>query len=1065
MKTRIEFWRGRHWLAGYCLLAAMAANAQTSSPAAHANGALPGLSGRPVRRLVRTTTTSFGARPLSFEANRGPDSPVAPFLAHGQGYNLTLRPAEADFTLWASSALHRNHPAAQIKMRLAGSDPAAHFAAAKPLPGQVNYFLGNDPAKWRTHIPTFAQVRCNGVYPGVDIVYYGNQRQLEYDFVVAPQADPTAIRIEFNGAQKTRIAADGSLRVVTAAGELHWRKPVVYQEVGGKRCSVAAHFTASAGKGRTIGFAVAAYDHKRPLIIDPTLTFSTYLGGAGIDNNGKEEGHGIAADSSNNIYVTGYSGSPDFPVVHRGSPDAFVAKFGPDGTLLYVSYVGGEGYEIASGIAVDANGNAVITGVTNSFFYPVTSNAFQNARHTPLFPANSGFLTKLSADGASLLYSTYICDTLSNFSETVGNAVALDASGAAYVTGYTGARAFPVRHAFQSIPGYVPTMFIAKYDTNAASADATLVYATYVGGLSYGNGKGIAVDSTGAAYVIGTGSAEFTNTANAFPPSAGGNGSNVIVKLNPAGDNVLYSTHFGGSSYEAITGVTLDASNSLYLTGYTTSVNFPHTARAYQTGLRGAENAFLTKMNITPLGATLVYSTYLGSGSNIATGIAVDGAGCAWITGSTGDTNFPLVFAIQSVNPSIVPGRFTGGNAYVSRLSPDGSQLLFSTYLGGSVVDSAYAIALDSKRNALITGTTASPDFPLLHPYQNRLRGDYDIFVAKIKAQISDLELTHTANPLSFPSGDRVTFSSQIINHGPDDATNVLFLEALTRAYDPDAPFDTIVVDAATVTHRTDPITQLVDNHHYTSLTPFLAANDLIQYSLIVTTSRPVADGNITSTVSESSDASDPNPANNHPSPVTVAVTLPVAPRITTLAPNNAAAGSSAFDLLVTGTNFRAGGSVNWNGSVRATTFVSSTQLRAHINSADIAFPNSANITVTNPGSVISNTVPFFIGTPILRASLLGVTRSGGFFHVLVQVLNVGTADAIAVTTTAAALGGANSVTAPLPLFGRIAAGGAVTTTLDYPLSAGAAGSTVLHTFQASYSAGVLSASQRVRLP
>ena len=1064
MKTRLPIRWGFRWLAGCCLLGAVAANAQSPSPAESKGGVLLAPSGASMRRVVRTAGTSFGSRPLTFEANQGQSGSAARYLAHGQGYSLFLRPDEADFALRTSDVGGKNVRSAQVKMRLAGSDPAARFVAPQALPGQVNYFVGNDPKHWRTHIPTFARLRCNGVYPGIDMVYYGNQRQLEYDFVVAPKANPTAIQIDFAGAQKTRIATDGSLHVVTAAGELRWGKPVVYQEINGKRRTVAAHFTTSRGKRPTIGFAVAAYDNHRPLIIDPTLIFSTYMGGFGTGNNGKEEGHAITSDRNNNVYVTGYSDSPDFPVIHHGSPDAFIAKFGPDGALLYVSYLGGEGYEIGSGIVVDLSGNAVVTGLTNSFTFPVTANAFQNARHTPGFPANSGFLTKLSADGASLLYSTYICDTLSNNSETVSNAIALDAYGAVYVTGYTGARAFPVRHAYQSSPGYVPTMFIAKYNTNAVLADDSLVYATYVGGLSYGNGRGIAVDGSGAAYVVGTGSVEFTRTANALPAVAGGNGGIVIVKLNATGESLLTSTHFGGSSYEVPTGLTLDTSNNLYISGYTTSTDFPHTPNAFQTNLRGGEDAFITKMNLTQVATTLVYSTYLGTDSG-AFGIAVDGAGCAWITGDTSDRTFPLAFPVQSVNRSIATQEMSASNAYVARLSPDGSQLLFSTYLGGTGHDSALAIALDSNRNALITGMTLSTDFPVLHPYQSTLHGYADIFVAKIKAQIADLELTHTANPLSIAGGDRVTFSSQIINHGPDDATNVLFLEALTRAYDPDAPFDTVVVDAVTATHRANPIVQAVDNHHFTALVPVIPAFDRAQYSLIVTTSRPIADGYITSAVSESSDASDPNPDNNRPATITVAVTLPIAPRISTLNPNNATAGGPAFDLTVTGSNFRSGASVNWNGTARTTTFISPTQLTAHINASDIALAGSANVTVVNPGSILSNAAPFFIGTPFLRVSLLSATRSGGFYHLRIQVLNVGTADAVSVAILGATLGGVSPTTTPLPTLGRIAVSASGIAVLDFPLTAGAPGSTVLLTFRAGYSTGVLNSTQRLFLP
>ncbi len=1062
MRTIVR--QGFRGLAICWLLGAVAANAQ--SPASvTAEGGKKSPKPVPIRRLARTAQSAFGNGPLTFEANRGQSAAAVRYLAHGQGYRLFLKPNEADFALNAPTISAGTNRAVQVKMHLTGGRTDTAFTPEQPLPGQVNYFYGSDLKQWHTHIPTFGQVRSKGVYPGVDVVYYGNSRRLEYDFIVAPKADPNVIRIDFEGATRSRIAADGSLNVTTPGGTLRWQRPLVYQTIAGKRRAVAAHFTVRAdrkqGRNPGIGFAVAAYDHSRPLVIDPVLIFSTYLGGTGTGNSGKDEGHAIATDSAGNVYVTGRSDSPDFPVVHSGSPDAFVAKFSPTGTLLYASYLGGEGFDFANGIGVDSSGKAFVVGTTQSKHFPVTANAFQSVNLSPFpFPNSAAFLSKLSADGSTLLYSTYLAASEAGPSETVGNALALDSSGFAYITGYTSARVFPLRHAYQSVLGGNINMYVAKFDTNAVTANASLIYSTYLGGSGVDVGNGIVVDASGSACVVGdTTSANFPHTGNAVQAASGGGTDAVVAKLGPVGDTLLYGTYLGGGSTDNGKAIALDTQGLLYVTGNTSSSGFPHSPFAYQPFLHGSGSAFVVKLNPFAVNASdaLLYATFLGGSSfEAGTGIAVDRVGCAWVTGGSASTNFPLSVPIQSVNRG-------GLDAFVSRFSPDGSQLLFSTYCGGSGYDNPYAIALDPDRNAVITGSTMSTNYPLSNPYQSTLRGDSDIFVTKLQARIADIEMTHVANRTSFAANENVSFLTTLTNHGPDDATNLVFTDTLTHASDPDAPFDTVTIFISAIGDLL--LDYDLDNHHFTTRPGTLAAYSSLQYSLIVTASRQFADGTITSTVSESSATDDPNPGNNHPAPVTVAVTLPVTPHIDTLSPNNAAAGGAAFDLTVTGSNFVSGATVNWNGSPRATTFISSTRLIAHINAADIATPRTANVTVANPGASTSSSVPFFVGTPSLRATVTAVTHIGGFYQIQVQIQNTGTAAAGTATITSAGLGTTPSVTTPLPSLGTIAAGATVTTTLVYPGTPSRVGQVVLHILRIDYSGGSISASQRLLLP
>ena len=392
----------------------------------------------------------YGNLALSFEANHGQSDSKVKFLSRGSGYSLFLTSNEAVLVLSQSEADEgrkaaraaraavraRHGKSAVVRMTLVNANPQSQAAGHDELPGKSNYFIGNDPAKWRTNISTYAKVKYEGVYPGVDLVYYGNQGQLEYDFVVAPGADPRLVTLAFEGAREVHIDARGELVLDVEGGEVRQHKPVVYQEVAGVKQEVAGRYVM---KGtRQVGFRVAAYDPSRPLIIDPVLVYSTYLGGSGI-----EEGRGIAVDGAGNAYVTGATGSTDFPTTAGaaettldGEFDAFVTKLDANGSaLVYSTYLGGSDSEIGFDIAVDDTGSAYVTGSTRSTDFPTTAGAAQT---TPAGEFDA-FVTRLNANGSGLVYSTYLGGSEADF----GFGIAVDGAGSAYVTGQTGSTNFP----------------------------------------------------------------------------------------------------------------------------------------------------------------------------------------------------------------------------------------------------------------------------------------------------------------------------------------------------------------------------------------------------------------------------------------------------------------------------------------------------------------------------------------------------------------------------------------------------------------------------------------------
>lgn len=724
----------------------------------------------------------YARRPLAFEANHGQTDAQVKFLARGQGYTLFLTPREAVLALHMPHAKPTHvpqQPSAALRMKLAGANPAPTLTAQEKLAGRSNYFTGSNRGKWHTHIPQYGQVKYQNIYAGVDLVFYGNQRALEYDFVVSPGADPGKIMLAFEAKPPLRLNIDsqGDLLLHTSGGTLRQHRPHIYQIIDGAKKSIPGRYVLR-DKAK-IGFQVAIYDTNRPLIIDPILSYSTYLGGSSGDT-----AYAIAVDPGGNAYITGTTSSVDFPgsvtTSFSGNSDAFVTKLDSGGGLVYSTYLGGSGNNSANGIAVDRNGNAYITGNTNSGNFP-TLSAFQ--ANSPA--GDNAFVTKLDSSGTPT-YSTY----LGGGGNDLGNAIAVDASGNAYITGNTQSTDFPTTlSSYQNAKRSDcsnPTdteAFVTKLSTTGAA----LVYSTYLGGGRNDEGHGITVDNAGNAHVTGhtastqgvtacgTTASSFPTTAMAFQSRNGGGDDAFITKLNADGSALEYSTYLGGSSGERGAAIAVDAAGSVYVTGYSRSPNFPVTTAAFQTSFGGDEDAFVTKLDTT--GPALAYSSYLGgSEKDFGNGIAVTPDGNnTYLTGTTSSTDFPLANPTQPA--------FGGplSDAFIARPNATGSALIYSTYLGGQGNDEGYAIALDASRALYVTGTTLSTDFPVTTgAYQSLSKGLGDAFVTKISATgTADLAVTKTAAPNPVVAGSHLTYTITITNNGPDGATGVKLRDTL----------------------------------------------------------------------------------------------------------------------------------------------------------------------------------------------------------------------------------------------------------------------------------------------
>jgi hypothetical protein len=693
--------------------------------------------------------------PLFFEAGPVPSNGPASFLARAPNYQFVIAPDEVNFVFRKpqlappnrsvqrdESIAIRGGPPRFVRMSFTAANPDASISGAGKLDGKVNYLIGNDPARWRAGVPMFAQVKVEALYPGVDVVYYANHEQLEYDFTIAPKADAAAIALRFEGVDRLSINPQGELVIGLGDAQLRQHRPRIYQIVQGTRKEISGGYQLK--DSRTIAFAVGPYDHDLPLIIDPIFSYSTYFGG-----NRGDTGLAIKVDNSGSVYLAGETLSTQFPFQlptnsfqssnHGGSQtgDAFVAKLDSTGSkLIYFTYLGGSGDDGAYDMAVDAAGDAYLTGFTVSPDFPTNNALFGKINGSPdptvqLYPLDA-FVTELSPDGSSLIYSTYLGGT----DKDVGSAIAVDLEGNAYVTGLTYSTNFPVQNALQDSLAGLEDVFVAKL----APGGTNLVYSTYFGGVASDEGEGIAVDANGSAYVAGyTDSSDFPVTPNAAQTNLNISGifngyfDAFVTRFAPDGQSLVYSTYLGGSLHDYGYRIAVDQFDNAYVTGATESPEFPHTNLFNLTfGQNGTNttnfDAFLTKLDP---GGTPVYSAQFGGTSDDAGwDVAVDSSGRAFVVGITLSVDFPVVapFDLFRTNNS------GGKDVFVVAFQTNAAPVLYSAYLGGASDDFGYAIAVDAEDSAYISGLTFSTAFPTtVGPLQGGLDGSSAAFVAKIR--------------------------------------------------------------------------------------------------------------------------------------------------------------------------------------------------------------------------------------------------------------------------------------------------------------------------------------------
>ncbi|MEG4045183.1 DUF7948 domain-containing protein, partial [Microcoleus sp. Pol17_C1] len=696
---------------------------------------------------------SYGQIPLSFIANAGQTDPNVKFQVKGAGHSIYFTPNEISFVAFQAP----NEPGKEatnssvVRSSLANSNPNPTISGLEQLPGVANFLLGEDSSQWQTNVPTFNGVVYQNVYQGIDRVFKGTEGQLKSEFLVAPFADPSQIKMNYSGVNDIRLRDDGALILETPLGELIDNAPIVYQDINGQRVNVPAAYNLLGNN--QVNFSLGYFDPTQPLVIDPVLAYSTYLGGSGdgISGNGNDYANRMTVDSTGAAYIIGttfnnFTTTPGaFQTTPAGNADFLVTKINPEGTaLVYSTYIGGIGNEYGFGIAVDSQGNAYLTGQIDPG-YPITPGAFQ-----PTAPNYTAGVTKLNAAGNALVYSTFLGTSTSG---ALGNGIAVDSSGNAYVTGPTG-DGFPiVGNSSQPYGGGIDA-FVAKVNPTGSG----LVYSTYIGGSAREDAKAVAVDSEGNTYITGV-----TYSTN-FPTRGALDGisprgvqykilqefnsskfdSNIssqeafVTRLNKGGQ-VDSSTYLGGNGDDEGVDIAVNGSGNVYIVGTTSSTDFrksPLYLSQLQAANAGGKDAFITKISkdyfidnngLEPANWESSYSTYLGgSGDESGVRITADSAGNAYVAGNTTSTNFPTKNAIQSVSGG-------GKDAFVTKINSSGEALVDSTYLGGSGDDNGSGIAVDASGAVYVAGSTTSTNLPTANPLQAANGGGAsDAFITKI---------------------------------------------------------------------------------------------------------------------------------------------------------------------------------------------------------------------------------------------------------------------------------------------------------------------------------------------
>jgi hypothetical protein len=660
---------------------------------------------------------------LYFEPNQGQSGGEVQFLSRGMGGTAYLSGHEMTFRLGRSV----------VQMRLEGALPSSGEALA-PQAGVSSYFAGKDRAHWRSGVRHYGQVRFGGVYRGIDMVYYGTGSKLEYDFVVAPGADPRQIQLAYSGLQSMEISDTGDLVLRTSSGDIRQHRPRVYQEIAGKRREIGARYGIAADGA--VRFDVDEYAKDRPLIIDPVLEYGTYFGNADQDYF-----RAMAVDGSGNVYLAGTfslagDAVPPNPgySVPQSKGEATLMKFSPaTNTVLYIVHLGDGFYDTATSVAVDEDGNAYLTGYTSSNRFP-TVNAYQSAT-TVSDNRWTGFVSKISPDGKSLIYSTYLGGSVGEgcFS------IALAPDRSVYVAGGTNSKDFPLVNPVQTTFGGPIILGAAKIQSEMAfvsklSADGSnLLYSTIYGGTGANEALRVKLDRSGSLYLVGFTTATDFPLVNPIQSSLGvipggqnrANQAAFAVKLAPDGQSAIYSTYLGGDSVTLPNSAAVDATGNLYIAGTTLASDFPM-VNALQAEKKSAWAGFVSKINAR--GTALIYSTYLGGSKqgDAIDDIVVDAAGYLYGSGQVSSADFPLLGAGATIAGT--------SDAIVFRLSPSGRTAVWVTAFGGSRSDAAYSLVLDSAGAVYAAGTTDSDDFPTLNPYQATRSGFADLFLVKLPA-------------------------------------------------------------------------------------------------------------------------------------------------------------------------------------------------------------------------------------------------------------------------------------------------------------------------------------------
>ncbi|MCE5308260.1 MAG: SBBP repeat-containing protein, partial [Acidobacteriales bacterium] len=677
--------------------------------------------------------------PALFMANRGQADPGVRFMVRTGDVRAWFRPGEIVME-WRKERARLSFP---------GANPSPEIEGLNPAPANANFLSGPSASSWQTTVPIFRSILYRGIYPGIDMIYGGSERYLKSEFLVAPGADPGAIRLRYEGLGRPSLDAAGALVFRGGEDEFREEAPEAYQEVAGRRVHIDSKYRIA--EDDTVAFELGPYDETLPLVIDPVLAFSTYLGGTGFDCV-----NAVAVDPAGNAYVAGWTESADFPVAAArqgrsgGRVDAFVAKFSPSGALLYATYLGGSGEDRASGIAVDGAGSVTVAGWTYSTDFPVFS-----ATQPRPGGARDVFIARLNAAGTGFVYSTW----LGGSGNDTGLGVALDQAGNAFVAGDTMSPNLPVRGAFQSSLRGRQDALLAKF-----SPTGQLLFCTYLGGSGNDGATAVAVDLFGNPHLTGsTDSVDFP-LQNPLQRQPGGGQDAFVTKMAADGGWLFYSTYLGGAGGlpglpENGAGIAVDQQGNTYVTGTTSSSNFPTAAALRALPAGGGLDAFVSKLNAA--GSAFVYSTYLGGSSvDYGSALAVDAGGTAYVTGYTASSDFPRAEPYQATHAGFY-------DAYLAALAPDGT-LKFGTYLGGNGADSGAAVAVSQSGAVFVAGQSLSWNFPVSGAFQPLNPDSYGGFLTKF--QIGGRPVVQSVTPAS---GSGVTQTFSFIITDPDGAADL----------------------------------------------------------------------------------------------------------------------------------------------------------------------------------------------------------------------------------------------------------------------------------------------------